>query len=142
MNKKQLEQINKNISASRTQIKFQNTQLQKIMVEQLELSMYKMLDYIKDQSDFLKTHIGELREMKDGEFSVVLLDALYDTIRQTKKDVTVIRRAYEDAKQELKNNINIEELNLIIFHSTELNELIRSLDRVEKVLFSYPPPEG
>jgi|APSaa5957512535_1039671.scaffolds.fasta_scaffold22269_4 hypothetical protein len=142
MNKKQLQEINQTLSTSRKQIKFQNISLQKNMVEQFELSISKTFEYIKDQSNFLKSYINELREMDQNDISPVLLDALFETIRKDNQDVVVIRRAYEDAKHDLKDGDNIEELNIIVFHLTEINEIIHSLDRVEKVLFSYPPSKG
>jgi len=43
MNRKQLKQINNTLSDRRKQIKFQNTNLQKSMVEQAELSLSKMV---------------------------------------------------------------------------------------------------
>jgi len=134
--------LDKTLSDSRKSIKFQNSHLQKNIMEQLELSFCKMLEYIRDQSDFLKRYIGELRELNSGNFSAVLLDALYDAVQQTKRDTVIIRRVFEDAKEELRDEDHLEELNLIIFHSTEINEIIRSLDRMEEILFSYPPLKG
>lgn len=142
MNKKQLQEINRTLSTSRKEIKFQNTSLQKNMVEQLELSISKTFEYIKDQSDFLKSYIHELREMDQNNLSPVLLDAFHDAIKRTKQSVIVIRRAYEDAKLELKDKDNLEELNIIVFHLTEVNEIIQYLDLIEKILFSYPPSTG
>ncbi len=142
MNKRHLKQLDKTLSDSRKSIKFQNSHLQKNIMEQLELSFCKMLEYIRDQSDFLKRYIGELRELNSGNFSAVLLDALYDAVQQTKRDTVIIRRVFEDAKEELRDEDHLEELNLIIFHSTEINEIIRSLDRMEEILFSYPPLKG
>ena len=139
MNKKQLQKINQTLSTSRKQIKFQNKSLQKNMIEQFELSISKTFEYIKDQSNFLKSYILELREMDQNDISPVLLDALCETIRQINQSVVVIGRAYEDSKLGLKNSNDIEELNIIVFHLTEINEIIHSLDRIEKVLFSYPP---
>ncbi len=139
MNKKQLQQINNTLSDRRKQIKFQNINLQKNMVEQAELSLSKMFEYIKDQSDFLKSYINELREMEQNDISPVLLDALFETIRHAKQRVVITRRSYEDTKHELKDMDNIEELDMIVFSSIEVNEIIRSLDHIEKILFSYPP---
>lgn len=138
MNKKQLQQINKMLYDNRKTIRLQNKQLQKHMVEQNELAFCKMLEYIKDQADFLKSYLNDLRNLKHSEFSLAMLDALQDVIVQTKKDVVVVRRAYEDAKQGLTDEDNLGDLDLIVFHSTELNEIIKSLDRVEKVLLAYP----
>ena len=139
MNKKQLQKINNTLSDRRKQIKFQNTNLQKNMVEQAELSLSKMFEYIKDQSDFLKSYINELREMEQNNISPVLLDALFETIRHDKQRVVTIRRSYEDTKHEFKDEDNIEELDMIVFSSIEVNEIIISLDHIEKILFSYPP---
>src|SRR3989338_3022047 len=100
MNKKELIQINKLLSDSRNTIKLQNKHLQKHMVEQNELTLCKMLEYINDQSDFLKSYLTDLRGLEHIEFSITMLDSMSDVIIQAKKDVTVIRRAYEDAKQE------------------------------------------
>lgn len=139
MNKKELKQINNDLTEKRNNIKFQNVHLQQNMVEQFELSMCKMFEYIKDQSDFLKLYLNGLSEMEQNDLSPVLLDGMHESIIQAKKEVTIIRRAYEDAKIDLKKNDNIEELNIIIFHSTELNEMIRMLYKIENILFSYPP---
>lgn len=138
MNKKQLSQINKILSDSRKQIRLQNKHIQKHMVEQNELALYKMLDYVKDQMNFLKSYISDLRNIEQIEFSMVVLDAMQDVITKTRQKCTEIRRAYEDAKQELKQDDNLEELEFIVFHTTELNEIIHSLDRLEKVLLAYP----
>lgn len=138
MNKKQLKQINNMLSDNRKTIRLQNKQLQKHMVEQNELALCKMLEYIKDQTDFLKSYLNDLRNLDQTEFSMATLEAIQDIIVRAKQDVTVIRRVYEDAKHQLKPDDNLEDLNLIVFHSTELNEIIRSLDRIEKVLLSYP----
>jgi hypothetical protein len=142
MNKKQLTAINKTLTDRRKELKLQNNPMQKNIAEQLELAMCKMLEYVKDQADLLKSYVGELRELKHEELSRVMLDALYDVIIKSKQDVAVIRRAYEDAKIQLKSEDNLEEIDLIIFHSAELNEIIRSLDRIEKVLLSYPTKKG
>ena len=138
MNKKQLTQINKMLSNNRKAIRLQNKLLLKHMVEQNELALCKMLEYIKDQADFLKSYINDLRNLDQTEFSTVVIDGMLDVIIGAKRDVTIIRRAYEDAKHDLKPDDNLEDLNLIVFHSTELNEIIRSLDRLESVLFLYP----
>lgn len=138
MNKKQLQQINKILSDSRKQIRLQNKHLQKHMVEQNELALYKMLEYVKDQTNFLKTYLSDLRNIEQTEFSMVVLDAMQDVIIKARQRCTEIRRAYEDAKHELKVDDNLEELDFIVFHSTELNEVIHGLDRLEKVLLAYP----
>jgi len=138
MNKRQLQQINRMLSDSRKQIRLQNTHLQKHVVEQNELALYKMLEYIKDQTSFLKSYIGDLRNLDKTEFSMVVLDAMQDVITKARQDVTSVRRVYEDAKHELKSDDYLGELDFIVFHSTELNEIIHSLERLEKVLLAYP----
>lgn len=138
MNKKQLQQINRMLSDNRKTIRLQNKQLQKHMVEQNELAFCKMLEYVRDQADFLKSYLNDLRNLAHNEFSLTMIDALQDVIIQSKKDVVVIRRIYEDAKHGLTDEDNLGDLDLIIFHSAELNEIIKSLDRIEKVLLAYP----
>ena len=141
MNKKQFKQINKNLLDSRKQIKFQNTSLQRNMVEQLELTTCKMFEYIKDQSSFLKSYINELREIKPEDLSLSLLDGLEETIRTIKQEIGPSRRAYEAGKLMFKDDY-MEELDGLMFHAIELNTFIISLDRIEKILFSYPPSKN
>ncbi len=138
MNKKQLQQINNMLSENRKVLRLQNKQLQKHMVEQNELAFCKMLDYIRDQADFLKTYLNDLRNLEHSEFSLAMLEAIQDVIVQAKRDVVIIRRVYEDAKNGLKEDDNIGDLDLIIFHSIELNEVIKNLDHIEKILLTYP----
>lgn len=138
MNKKQLQQINERLSSNRKEIRLQNIQLQKHMVEQNELAFCKMLEYVRDQADFMKSYLGELRNLEKNELSLVMLDAIEDVIVQAKRDVTIIRRAYEDGKHGLTRGDNLGDLDLIVFHSIELNEKIKNLDNVEKILLAYP----
>ena len=141
MNEKQLKQINKGLTDSRTKIKFKNCNLQENILEQLELTTCKMFEYIRDQSDFLKRYIQNIREIKSDDVSLSLLDGLEEAITAIKQDLSSIHRAAEETKTLAKGN-GIQDMDSMIFHETELCAHIISLDRIEKVLFSYPPIEN
>ena len=104
----------------------------------MELSLCKMFEYIKDESNFLKRYINELQNIEQNDFSAIFLDSLEERIIENKQELAAIRVAYEEAKVDLGMNNDLDELDILTDKVTRVNEIIQSLEKIEKILFSYP----
>ena len=80
-----------------------------------------MFEYIKDESDFLKTYINELRNMEQNDFSAIFLDSLEERIRKNKQCLAGIKVAYEEIKIDSGITNDLDELEEVtVQHSSTI----------------------